>query len=130
MVPVLSDRSAAIDTALRLGAHPQALNVNLTALQDLDGQPCAAGSDSFYIGIDGDIYPCSRYYVLGRNRLGNVLDPQFELPLRADRWEACQARFGCCNKEDFLNLKAWRQDHEPDAPSLGWVGDRRDEHAR
>lgn len=55
-------------------------------------------------GIDGEVYPCSRYYVLKKDRLGNALDPEFRLHLRDLRWGACQAWSGCCNKEDFLNL--------------------------
>jgi hypothetical protein len=50
------------------------------------------------------------------------LDPEFELNLGSPEWEECQAQSGCCNKEDFLNLKMWRGRHASEAPSLGWVG--------
>lgn len=41
--------------------------------------------------------------------------------LRDLRWSSCQARSGCCNKEDFLNLKLWNEHPRPAVPSLGWT---------
>jgi MoaA/NifB/PqqE/SkfB family radical SAM enzyme len=111
-----------VDAAVSLGARRDLLAVNLAALDRPHGLPCGAGHKYVYIGIDGDAYRCSRYYVLKKERLGNVLDPEFELNLGSPEWEECQAQSGCCNKEDFLNLKMWRGRHASEAPSLGWVG--------
>jgi hypothetical protein len=55
--------------------------------------------------------------------MGNVLENDFELRLSDTRLVPCQAGFGCCNKEDFLNLLS--QNHRRNgvpAPSLGWIG--------
>lgn len=122
MVPIFGAHDG-IEQALQLGANPELLNVNLLALDNVHGQPCAAGHRYLYVGIDGEAYPCSRYYVLKYGRLGNVLDPGFCLNLRRSRWDACQARSGCCNKEDFLNLQAWSDRPRPYVPSLGWTGE-------
>src|SRR5437879_4195675 len=113
------------DTALRLGANAKLLNVNLIGLENVHQQACSAGHNYLYIGIDGDVYPCSRYYVLKKNRLGNVLDRDFQLNLRQVRWTHCEATCGCCNKEDFLNLQLALGLAKPGMPSLGWVGDRK-----
>ena len=121
MVPVMRDDRWLADAA-RLGARSDVLDVNLVGLRGIGGIPCSAGHDYVYIGIDGDVYPCSRYYVLGRGRLGNVLEPGFELPLRADRWTPCGATAGCCNKEDFLHLQMADTIDRRRVPSLGWVG--------
>lgn len=120
-VPVLRTEGG-LATALRLGANPDLVHVNLTALDHAYQQPCSAGHDYFYIGIGGDVFRCSRYQILRKKPLGNVLDPAFELDLRQARWSGCGARSGCCNKEDFLNL-ALAGDHRRAAtPSLGWLG--------
>lgn len=120
MVPILRSKGG-LETALRLGANPVLMDTNIIALNDPHNRACSAGHRYFYIGIEGDVYQCSRYYVLKKNKLGNVLEPGFDLPLRQNRWIACQARFGCCNKEDFLNLQdaAGRRDEQ--TPSLGWL---------
>jgi MoaA/NifB/PqqE/SkfB family radical SAM enzyme len=116
MVPVLRTEDA-VDRAIRLGADPELLELNLSAMRDLRHQVCSAGQNYFYIGIHGDVYRCSRYQALGLDRLGNVLDDDFELSL-TDTRTPCRAGFGCGNKEDFLNLRG----EEPSAPSLGWIG--------
>lgn len=105
--------------ALRLGVDPDLLSANLVGLNDVTGQPCSAGHRYFFIGIDGDVYGCSRYYDLQHNRLGNVLDEGFGLPRRELPWAACAAPYGCSNKEDFLNLRLVEQRRTDHVPSLG-----------
>ncbi|MGH8900594.1 MAG: radical SAM protein [Egibacteraceae bacterium] len=122
MVPVLRKSGDGIGRAVRLGADPELLKLNVLAMRDLSGQSCSAGHDYFYIGIRGDVYRCSRYQALDRNRLGNVLDDGFELKLNEARWVPCEAGFGCGNKEDFLNLRSRALTNVAPAPSLGWVG--------
>ncbi len=121
MAPILATPNG-IEQAIRLGANPRILDVNLLALEDVNGRPCAAGHDYLFIGIDGEVYPCSRYYLLRHGRLGNTLDPDFRLNLRELRWAPCVARSGCCNKEDFLNLQEWSGQPQAYAPSFGWTG--------
>jgi MoaA/NifB/PqqE/SkfB family radical SAM enzyme len=120
MVPVLGEEDG-LDRALRLGADAELLRLNLAAMRDLRGEMCSAGHDYLYIGVHGDVYRCSRYQVLDKDRLGNVLDEEFELTLRDARWSPCQAGFGCGNKEDFLNLRRRGTGVRPSLPSLGWV---------
>ena len=121
MAPVLRTGDG-LAQARQLGINPEMLKVNLLALDGSHGQPCAAGHDYLYIGIDGEAYPCSRYYVLKQSPIGNVADPDFRINLRELRWAGCRAKFGCCNKEDFLNLKLWSDKPRPSVPSLGWTG--------
>jgi len=121
MVPLLRQEDG-IARATRLGANPKLLRLNLLAMGDLRNQMCSAGHDYFYIGIRGDLYRCSRYQALNKDRLGNVLDDDFELCLFDARRSPCEAGFGCANKEDFLNLRPGRWKDEPPARSLGWVG--------
>lgn len=118
----LTQKSDGLGAAVTFGSRRDVLEVNITAMDHPFGQSCAAGHRYIYIGIDGDVYRCSRYYVLKKERLGNVLDPTFELSLRADSWAPCTATCGCCNKEDFLNLRLLSEHHHNPAPSLGWVG--------
>lgn len=123
MVPVLREKDEdGIAKAIALGADPRILRLNLTAMRDLSHQMCGAGHDYFYIGIRGDVFRCSRYQALGKERLGNILDEKFELRLGDDRWIPCGAEFGCGNKEDFLNLRLYRDQGGLSAPSLGWTG--------
>ena len=110
------------ERAVNLGANPELLATNLIALDHVHGKPCSAGHDNIYIGIDGEVYPCSRYYELGRGRLGNVFEDGFEVELRGSSWAACQAPFGCSNKEDFLNLELVKGSRTAGTPSLGWLG--------
>ncbi|MGW5377267.1 hypothetical protein ACWESM_17665 [Nocardia sp. NPDC003999] len=119
-VPILQEPGGA-DAVVDMGVDPEMLRLNLTALDDPGGKACSAGHDYVYIGIDGDVYPCSRYYVLKEDRLGNVLDPDFELVPRPSQWTRCRALAGCCNKEDFLNLAVSRSVGERRDPSLGWT---------
>ena len=128
MVPILQLESGR-EQALELGVDPAMLDVNTRSLQGVRGQPCSAGSDFVFIWIDGDVYPCSRYANLGIGRLGNVLDPDFELELRAKRWEQCRSEYGCCNKEDFLHLRMVQDNIHLSLPSLGWTANA-ERHAR
>jgi MoaA/NifB/PqqE/SkfB family radical SAM enzyme len=121
MVPVLREEDG-FARAIRLGANPELLRLNLLAIRDLRSQPCSAGHNYLYIGIRGDVYRCSRYQALRKDRLGNVLDDGFELRLSDARWAPCGAGFGCANKEDFLNLQSRRRGNDPPVRSLGWVG--------
>jgi MoaA/NifB/PqqE/SkfB family radical SAM enzyme len=107
--------------AVSLGVDPELLNTNLVALDDCTGRPCSAGYRYFFIGIDGDVYGCSRYYELQHERLGNVLDEGFQLPRRREEWLPCAAPYGCSNKEDFLNLKLVDRRRREEVPSLGWL---------
>jgi MoaA/NifB/PqqE/SkfB family radical SAM enzyme len=107
--------------AVRLGADPHVLSINLAALDDVRGKACSAGHDNLFIGIDGEVYPCSRYSEIGESRLGNILDPDFELNLRPTRWADCRAANGCSNKEDFLNLQIAERLRDSAVPSLGWT---------
>jgi MoaA/NifB/PqqE/SkfB family radical SAM enzyme len=109
--------------AVRMGVDPDLLAANLTGLNEATGQPCSAGHRYFFIGIDGEVYGCSRYYDLGRDRLGNVLAEGFRFPRRELPWVGCTAPCGCSNKEDFLNLKLVEHRRSDDVPSLGWLAD-------
>ena len=122
MVPVLQDREDdGLARAVCLGAHPDLLDLNMAAMRNLRGELCSAGHNYFYIGIHGDVYRCSRYQALGKNRLGNILDDGFELALTDQPWTACGAGFGCGNKEDFLHLQRRAPAAGPPPPSLGWI---------
>lgn len=122
MVPVLRDREEdGLARARRLGVNPDLLDLNMAAMRDLRGRTCSAGHDYFYIGIHGDVYRCSRYQALGKDRLGNVLDDGFDLRPSGEPFTACGAGFGCGNKEDFLHLRRPRRATGPLPPSLGWV---------
>lgn len=121
MVPVLKEGEDGVGRAIRLGADPNLLELNMVAMRDLRGRWCSAGHDYIYIGIRGDVFRCSRYQALGMERLGNVSDAGFELELH-DTPTLCEAGYGCGNKEDFLNLRYGPRSANP-LPSLGWVGD-------
>lgn len=121
MVPVLRAGDG-VARATRLGANPELLRLNLLAIKDLRGRLCAAGHSYFYIGIRGDVYRCSRYQALGMDRLGNVLDADFEIRLNNAALAPCHAGFGCGNKEDFLNLRHRDGADSTMFPSLGWIG--------
>ncbi|HXQ70749.1 MAG TPA: radical SAM protein [Pyrinomonadaceae bacterium] len=121
MVPILKREDDGIDRAVRLGANPEVLSLTLRAMKDLRNQSCCAGHSYFYIGIRGDVYRCSRYQVLHKNRIGNVLDDGFEFNPNGQRSSPCEAGFGCVNKEDFLNLRQEQFEAGTATPSLGWV---------
>lgn len=124
MVPVLREGPGdGIAHAVRLGADQEMVELNIAAMRDLRDRVCGAGHNYFYIGIRGDVYRCSRYQALGKNRLGNIVDEDFELRL-SDTPMPCEAGFGCGNKEDFLNLLPSSGDEVP-TPSLGWRAGRR-----
>ncbi|WP_018588835.1 SPASM domain-containing protein [Salinispora arenicola] len=120
LIPILSEEDGT-GAAHRLGIRPEMLDLTLTAFDDVHRRPCSAGHDYIYISIDGEVYPCSRYYVLKQGRLGNVLEPGFKLSLRADRYQGCAAKRGCCNKEDFLNLAESAAVGTRSPASLGWI---------
>jgi MoaA/NifB/PqqE/SkfB family radical SAM enzyme len=120
MVPILQEERG-MEKAVEYGAKRELLDVNLMAMDHVHAQPCSAGNDYFYIGIDGDVYPCSRYYVLKYDRLGNIADPDFRLDWHAGTYRPCRAQFGCCNKEDFLNLQVAAGARKKSVPSLGWT---------
>jgi len=122
MVPILGRKEVGTSRAIRLGANPEILRLNLLAMHNLNSQLCCAGHNYFYIGIRGDVYRCSRYQVLDKNRLGNVLDDGFDFHLNTERWTPCEAGFGCVNKEDFLNLQIREREGDQRVPSLGWIG--------
>lgn len=121
MLPISAEEGW-FEAAINLGANERLLNVNRVALGSLAGLSCSAGCDYFFIGTNGDIYPCSRYCMLGIHRLGNVMDPAFELRPRARRWAPCEGVCSCCNKEDFLHLEIAEGLTRSGASSLGWVG--------
>jgi MoaA/NifB/PqqE/SkfB family radical SAM enzyme len=123
MVPGIDEvgRDSLIDRAVSLGGDRQVLSLNVVALSNLEGRRCSSGSNYFYIGTDASVYRCSRYHRLGKERLGNVLDEGFDLGVSSRQWKACEARFGCSSKEDYLNLETWRASHTMVAPSLGWT---------
>jgi MoaA/NifB/PqqE/SkfB family radical SAM enzyme len=122
MVPVLRQGGDGLARAVELGADPELLELSMLAMRDLRNQTCSAGHKYFYIGIRGDVYRCSRYQAMDKNRMGNVLDDDFELRLSDEPRMPCEAGFGCGNKEDFLNLRPAPREDEPPARSLGWVG--------
>jgi MoaA/NifB/PqqE/SkfB family radical SAM enzyme len=125
MIPILREQPEdGIARAIWLGASPELLELNISAMRDLRHEMCSAGHNYFYIGIRGDVYRCSRYQALGKDRLGNVLDAGFELRLSSEPWMACRAGFGCGNKEDFHNLRRRAPSDRQAAPSLGWIGQK------
>jgi len=119
MVPSLrlQDFQSVLD---KVGANHRLVQINLRALEGVQSQPCRAGHSYVYIAINGDVYRCSRYYVLRRNKIGNVRDREFRLRPLSGPASPCEAAFGCCNKEDFLNLEAAAAIRDEGAPSLGW----------
>lgn len=119
-VPALQDPNV-MEEVQRLGGATELTLTALTALRNPLGRMCSAGYDNIFIGIDGEVYPCSRYHVLEQDRLGNILEPGFRLGLRAERWKGCRAVNGCCNKEDFLNLQQASALRPETVPSLGWT---------
>ena len=121
MVPLLR-LTGGRERADKLGAQPDLLAVNVLALSTrVHGQPCSAGHDFVYLDPRGNVYRCSRYKHLERDRLGNVLDPAFRLELRGERWAPCGAPYGCCNKEDYLHLEVLQGACELSDRSLGWI---------
>lgn len=109
------------DAVHATGGDPELTRIALMSLTSPQGLPCRAGHDYLFIDIHGNAYRCSRYAAMEHDRYGNVLDPGFDLKLRPQTWEPCAATSGCCNKEDFLNLKAADHLRGRDVPSLGWT---------
>ena len=107
--------------AVELGADPRLLATNIRALNAPTGLACGAGSDYVFIGVEGNVYPCSRYYELDIMSMGNVLDEGFRLNPALRRWSDCRAPNGCSNKEDYLNLQISPRPESLETPSLGWV---------
>ncbi|MEV5831562.1 hypothetical protein AB0L25_38975 [Spirillospora sp. NPDC052242] len=123
-VPVMRDHrlaSQVIDEVEAAGGDRELTRIALLGLRSPQGRPCRAGHDYLFIDIQGNAYRCSRYAVLDRDRYGNVLEPDFDLKLRPQTWAPCEAVGGCCNKEDFLNLKVASHLRQQEAPSLGWI---------
>lgn len=119
-VPLM--RTADVLTAVQACGGDIALTeVALAGLTSPHGRPCRAGHDYVFVDIHGNAFPCSRYSVLDHDRYGNVLDPDFDLRLRTQVWAPCAAADGCCNKEDFLNLRLAGDLRARDVPSLGWT---------
>lgn len=119
-VPVMRTADV-LDTVTACGGDRALTQLALTGLTSTRGRPCRAGHDYVFIDIHGRVYRCSRYAALDRAPLGSVWDPDFELTLRTQRWAACEAAGGCCNKEDFLNLQVAEPLRARDVPSLGWT---------
>ena len=111
----------AVDAVQACGQDSALTEAAIVGLTSPRGRPCRSGHDYIFIDIHGEVYRCSRYAVLGRQSLGNILRPDFELSLRRECWSACEASGGCCNKEDFLNLKIAQSLRSRDVPSLGWI---------
>ncbi|QFG23731.1 hypothetical protein [Actinomadura sp. WMMB 499] len=123
-VPAIRDHGSAtqvIDAVSAAGGDPELTRVTLLSLKSPKGRPCRSGHDYLFIDIHGNAYRCSRYSTLDRDCYGNVLDPDFDLRLRPQTWAPCDAAGSCCNKEDFLNLKAAADLYQRDVPSLGWT---------
>ncbi|WP_167529446.1 SPASM domain-containing protein [Bradyrhizobium macuxiense] len=107
--------------AAEFGCDEEMIAANIAGLDDSLGRLCGAGNGYIFIGIDGEVYPCSRYYDLKIGRLGNILDRTFVLPPARNSWNTCMSKCGCSNKEDFLNLQLVDQSRRRDVPSLGWL---------
>lgn len=120
-VPLLRTGADPVGTVAALGGEAALTRAALIGLTSPRGRACRAGHDYVFIDIHGQVYRCSRYAVLDEHPYGNVLDPGFELPLRAERWAPCEAGGGCCNKEDFLNLQVADGLRDDAVPSLGWT---------
>lgn len=120
MVPMLrldNGKKQIID----MGIDPELLEISLLSLGKVGGQVCSSGHNYFFIWINGDVYPCSRYCSSDIDKLGNVLDPGFQLKLRTHCWEKCKVEYGCSNKEDFLHMKYSQEKRYVSHPSLGWT---------
>lgn len=101
-----------------LGVNKKMVDVNFIALKNPKNQLCSAGHNYICISIKGDVYPCSRYYVLNEGKLGNILDDD-KIVLLESNFSRCKAKAGCCNKEDFLNLKMARELIDTNKKSIG-----------
>ncbi|UQI49678.1 hypothetical protein M1P56_35400 (plasmid) [Streptomyces sp. HU2014] len=110
-----------LETVTAYGGDRSLTEAALIGLTSPQGRACRAGHDYLFIDIHGQVYRCSRYAALERERLGSLADPGFELRLRPERWAPCAAAGGCCNKEDFLNLQVAEPLRPRDVPSLGWT---------
>jgi len=105
---------------LDLGANDMILKTNILSMKKPKDQLCSAGHNYICIAINGDVYPCSRYFVLKKNKLGNILENEDVIKLKSNKWTKCIAKSGCCNKEDFLNLKIIENYTQKITRSLGW----------
>jgi MoaA/NifB/PqqE/SkfB family radical SAM enzyme len=109
-----------LNTLIELGMNKKVLQANITAMEKPEGQLCSAGQDYIFIAINGDVYPCSSYCVLKHDKLGNILENENAIQLRPGKWKQCTVKSGCCNKEDFLNLKLAGSFINKKTRSLGW----------
>ncbi|WP_052711222.1 hypothetical protein [Pseudofrankia sp. DC12] len=116
------DHERALQVIEEAGGDPALTRLALTALAGPRELECRAGHDYLFIDIHGVAYRCSRYAAADLHPLGRVLDPGFRLETRAATWAPCGANGGCCNKEDFLNLRLGERLRPRDLPSLGWIG--------
>lgn len=89
--------------ARSLGVSDEYLGVLKNALDAPLGAACFAGGTSLFIGIDGRVYPCSRYYELGVSEIGEINDDRVSSWTPVQVSAPCKAAIGCANKEDFLN---------------------------
>ncbi|MGW4160412.1 hypothetical protein [Streptomyces sp. SS162] len=110
----------ALATLAQCGGNRALAETALRGLSSCQGTLCRAGHDSVFIDIHGQVFRCSNYSSQSLAPLGSVLAPDFELPLRTERWAPCGAAGGCGNKEDFLNLQIAGALRPTEVPSLGW----------
>ncbi len=118
-VPILKHYSN-LKFLVELGAKKKNLQTNIAAIKRPKNRLCSAGYNYIFIAINGDVYPCSSYCVLEKNKLGNILENENAIQLRSEKWKRCMAKSGCCNKEDFLNLKIAKDCINKKTQSLGW----------
>ncbi len=116
------DHERAVEIVAEAGGDAALTRLAFTALAGPRGLECRAGHDYLFVDIHGVAYRCSRYAADGLHPLGRVLDPGFRLETRAATWAPCAADGGCCNKEDFLNLRLGERLRPREFPSLGWTG--------
>ncbi|TFE28252.1 hypothetical protein E0F15_15385 [Frankia sp. B2] len=116
------DHERAVQVVTEAGGDTALTRLALTALAGPRGLECRAGHDYLFIDIHGVAYRCSRYAADGLQPLGSVLDPDFRWESHGATWAPCAAEGGCCNKEDFLNLRLGERLRPRQLPSLGWTG--------
>jgi hypothetical protein len=116
------DQNRAVEVVEEAGGDVALTKLAITALAGPRGLQCRAGHDYLFLDIHGVAYRCSRYAAEDLHPLGRVLDPGFRLETQEATWAPCAAAGGCCNKEDFLNLRLGERLRPHGLPSLGWTG--------